>query len=118
MDSEAQKRLYDHLKHHPNAYMMAQNLVNRILANDPHALAELKSLTARSSDPRARNALQIIAVVFKYEHPEYHGPGTTLIGGIASTAKFVLSPVAWALSTAGKTVNWAGAQIQHLARVL
>jgi hypothetical protein len=118
MDSQAQKKLYEHLKNNPNAYITAQNLVNRILASDPHAMAELKGLSANAHDPRARNALQIIAVVFKYEHPEYHGPGTTLIGGIASTAKFVLSPVAWVLSTAGKSVNWAGSQIQHLAKVL
>ncbi len=121
MDTKAQKNLYDNLKRHPQAYITARNFVNRLLAGDPKAVAELKRLSNAPSDPASRNALQITAIVFKFEHPDYHGPGTTLIGGlpgIGKAASFILSPVAWALSTAGKAVNWTGSQIQHLGKVL
>lgn len=121
MDTKQQKAMYEHLKRHPRAYVTAQNFVNRLLAHDPKAVEELRKLTANAHDTHARNALQITALVFKFEHPEYQGPGTTLIGGlpgIGKAAHVLLSPVAWVLSTAGKTVNWAGGQIRHLSKVL
>ncbi len=123
-----QKRFYNHLRMHPGAHKAASAIARKLVAKDPTAVAALKDVASKaSSDESAANALKIIAVTMKYEHPDFGSDsgGAMYAGGIPAVArsvggivKLALTPAAWVLSTGGKVFNWTGHQLQHFSHVI
>lgn len=126
---KAQKRFYGHLLMHPGAHKAAARFAKKVVAGDKDAIECLKDLASKaSSDESAANALRVISVTIKYEHPNFKKPeGLTMLAGglpgdlMGAAGKIVSLALAvpkWVLSTGGKTVEWAGGSLQSLSRLI
>lgn len=118
----AQKKFYDHLRMHPNAYKSAQSFAQKLVNRDAEAIALLRALSSKAAtDPKAANAVRILAVTMKFEKPT-PSMGTIISGGLPAAGgkiiKAALTPAAWVLSQSGNLFHWAGRQFQHISQTI
>ena len=123
LSEQHQRKFYNHLRMHPGAHKAASAIANKLVAKDPMAVQALKDVAAKAgSDESAANALKIIAVTMKYEHPDFGDSSPMMAGGLPAAAsavgkviKLALTPAAWALHTGGQVFHWTGKQLQHFS---
>lgn len=105
----------------------ASKFAQKIIDGDPAACGALKELAVRAkTDKRAANALKVIALTIKLGRAGNGKPAPIVSGGLPGQVfatgkhivKFALTPAAWAISSVGKGVGWAGSQLQHLSHVI